>query len=227
MYWDDIGYLLSKNRFNENSVIAEFFTQNHGKFTGLIFGATSKKIKNYLQIGNKLSLNYNYKTEENYGYFKVEILKVTTPFFFNDKKKLLCINMAMNLIKLLTAESQENIKIFNSIEDFFDNLNDNQWFKKYIFWELKILELVGYNIDFKKFIKSEVINSNKKYYLEVNKNKKYVPNFLIEKCDKGNVDKESFVKSLSIIGDYMYKNILQPNNIVYPNSRLEFINLFK
>ena len=71
MYWDDIGYLISKNKFNENSAIAEFFTKNHGKFSGLIFGATSKKIKNYLQIGNKLNLNYNYKTEEKSGYFKI------------------------------------------------------------------------------------------------------------------------------------------------------------
>ena len=46
MQWDDIGYLLSKNKYNENSIIAEFYTKNHGKFPGLIFGATSKKIKN-------------------------------------------------------------------------------------------------------------------------------------------------------------------------------------
>ena len=45
MIWDDEGYLLSKNRYNENSVIAEVFTKDHGKFSGIIFGGTSKKIK--------------------------------------------------------------------------------------------------------------------------------------------------------------------------------------
>ena len=53
MYWDDYGYLLSKNKFSENSVIAEIFTENHGKVSGIIYGASSKKIRNYLQIGNK------------------------------------------------------------------------------------------------------------------------------------------------------------------------------
>ena len=48
MIWDDIGYLVSKNRYNENSVIAEIFTKNHGKISGIIFGAASKKIRNYL-----------------------------------------------------------------------------------------------------------------------------------------------------------------------------------
>ena len=49
MIWQDKGYLLSKNQYQENSSIAEFFTKNHGKVGGFIFGASSKKIKNYLQ----------------------------------------------------------------------------------------------------------------------------------------------------------------------------------
>ena len=49
MNWSDSGYLISKNRYNENSVIAEFFTLERGKISGIIFGGTSKKIKNYLQ----------------------------------------------------------------------------------------------------------------------------------------------------------------------------------
>ena len=30
MIWDDTGYLLSKNRYNENSLIAEIYTKHHG-----------------------------------------------------------------------------------------------------------------------------------------------------------------------------------------------------
>ena len=157
MQWDDIGYLVSKNRYNENSIIAEFYTKDHGKCSGVIFGGTSKKIKNYLQVGNKFHINYNYKIEGKLGYFKVEIFKVYTPFYFNDKKKLLCITSAMNLIKLLTVELQENFKIFDAIEDFFINLNNKNWTKKYIFWELKLLKYIGYDIDLKKIINFEII----------------------------------------------------------------------
>ena len=81
MIWDDTGFLIHKNiKYNENSVIAEFYTKNHGKCSGIIFGGTSKKIKNYLQIGNKFHINFNLKMREN-RIFKVEILK-QTPFFF-------------------------------------------------------------------------------------------------------------------------------------------------
>ena len=226
MQWDDIGYLVSKNRYNENSVMVEFYTKDHGKCSGVIFGGTSRKIKNYLQIGNKFYINYNYKVEGKLGYFKVEIFKVYTPFYFNNKKKLLCITSAMNLIKLLTVELQENFKIFDAIEDFFINLNNENWTKKYVFWELKILKYIGYDIDFKKIINSEIIKNEKKYYLKSNTNKKYIPNFLIDNDDK-RVDNDSLLKGLNLVGDYMNKNILKPNNINYPNARLEFINLFK
>ena len=59
MTWDDTGFLLSKIKYNENSLIAEIFTKNHGKFSGIIFGGTSQKIKNYLQIGNKIYVNFD------------------------------------------------------------------------------------------------------------------------------------------------------------------------
>ena len=29
MNWDDTGFLLSKNRYNENSLITEIYTKNH------------------------------------------------------------------------------------------------------------------------------------------------------------------------------------------------------
>ena len=77
MNWSDEGFLLSKTRYSENSIIAELFTKDKGKISGIIFGGTSKKMKNYLQIGNKLHINYNSKNENRIGYFKIEILKPT------------------------------------------------------------------------------------------------------------------------------------------------------
>ena len=103
MNWSDEGFLISKNRYNENSLIAELFTKDKGKISGIIFGGTSKKIKNYLQLGNKLHVNYNSKNENRIGYFKIEILNAYTPLYFDHKQKLSCITSAMNLIKILTA----------------------------------------------------------------------------------------------------------------------------
>ncbi len=226
MQWDDSAYLLSKIKYNENSVIAEVYTKKHGKCSGIIFGASSKKIKNYLQIGNKLYVNYKTKNENKLGYFQIEISKAYSPLYFDSKKKLLCIISSMNLIKLLTADSQENKDIFDLIDNFFEILNKNNWITKYIFWELKLLSLIGYNIEFEKIAKIEFLNEEKKYYVESNKIKKYVPNFLVDKTII-DVDNKNLVNALRLVGDFLEKNILVPNNISYPPTRLNFINLFK
>ena len=130
MNWSNESFLLSKNRYSENSLISELYTQNYGKISGIIFGGTSKKIKNYLQIGNKLHVNYNSKNENKIGYFKIEILNAYSPLYFDHKQKLSCITSAMNLIKILTAESQANIKVYKLIESLFVILKDKDWLKK-------------------------------------------------------------------------------------------------
>ena len=146
MNWSDEGFLLSKNKYNENSLIVEIFTKEKGKVSGIIFGGTSKKIKNYLQIGNKLHVNYNSKNENRIGYFKVEILSAYSPLYFDDKQKLSCLTSAMNLIKILTADAQSNEKVFFIIQNFFLILQDKNWLKKYIFWELELLKILGYDL---------------------------------------------------------------------------------
>ena len=45
MQWSDEGYLLSKNNFNENSILIEAFTLNHGKCSGIVYGGSSRKQK--------------------------------------------------------------------------------------------------------------------------------------------------------------------------------------
>jgi len=226
MNWNDSGFLLSKNKYNENSIIAEIYTKNHGKIPGIIFGASSKKVKNYLQIGNKLHLNYTYKNEGRLGYFKIEILNALTPLYFDNKKKLLCVVSAMNLIKLLTVESQENSKIFKIIDDFFKSLSSLNWLKQYILWELELLKLVGYELEIKKIVKKEVVDNETKYFVESQKEKKFIPNFLVE-VNKEAFDYNDLLKGLKLVGDYLEKSILKPNNINYPTSRLDFVNILK
>ncbi|MFL2903103.1 MAG: DNA repair protein RecO [Candidatus Pelagibacter sp.] len=226
MNWTDEGFLISKNRYSENSLIAEIYTKNRGKISGVIFGGTSKKIKNYLQIGNKLHVNYNSKNDNKIGYFKIEILNAYSPLYFDHKQKLSCITAAFNLIKILTAESQSNIKLYLLIENFFLILNDSDWLKKYIFWELELLKLLGYDLELENFVEKDIVENKTVYYASSSNGKKYVPNFLIEK-DVVVDDIETLLNGLRLVGNYLDKTILKPNNLNYPNSRILFLDSFK
>ena len=226
MTWDDEGFLISKNKYSENSLIVEIFTKNYGIVSGIIFGGTSRKIKNYLQLGNQLYVNYSSKTENKIGNFKIEILKAYTPVFFDNYRKLLCIFSAFQLIKILTAESQKNLKIYSLIKNFYTFLEKENWIKNYIFWELEFFKVIGYDLELKNLVKKELINNEVKYFVKSTKENKIVPNFLIDN-NQDFLNEEILIDGLRLVGDYLEKSILKPNNINYPLNRLRFLNTFK
>ena len=56
--------------------------------------------------------------------------------------------------------------------------------------------------------------------------KKTIPNFLIDKNEKIE-DIESLLEGLKLVGDYLEKSILRPNNMNFPISRINFVNTLK
>ena len=226
MIWDDTGFLLSKNKYNENSLIAEIYTKNHGRVPGIIFGGTSKKIKNYLQVGNNLHISFNSKSESRIGYFKVEILQALSPYYFDDQKKLSCITSAMHLTKLLTAESQKNEVIYDLLNYFYDLLKKENWIQSYIYWELELFKVLGYDLEFKSLVDKEVIGNELRYVSKSLTEKKLIPNFLIDKSLSSD-DLSTLLEGLKLVGDYLDKTILKPNNLSHPISRSQFISTLK
>ena len=225
MNWDDTGFLLSKNKYSENSLIVEVFTKDHGKISGILFGGTSKKIKSYLQIGNKLYTNYNVKNDNKVGYFKFEIIKAETPFFFDNKKKLSCLTSALQLVRILNPEAQPNLKIFELIENFFIILKGEEWIKNYILWELKLFSLLGYNLELEKIVTKIVKDENIFYKLKSQSEDRIIPNFLIENDFSANDD--DLIQGIKLVSDFLEKSILRPNNLNQPISRSQFLSNLK
>ncbi len=224
MNWQDKGYLLSLNKYNENSSIAEFYTENNGKIVGVIFGSTSKKIKSYLLIGNKFHINSKIREDGRLGYLKVEIDEIKTPVYLENKKKLFCIIYCMNLVKILTAENENNVEIYNLLEKLFKIIEFDNWLVEFLYLELNIFKSIGYDINFKDYVVDKSINGQTKFI--VDSSQKIIPNFLIDK----NISPENLKdihSGFSIVGDFLDKTIIKPNNKNYPTSRNDFVNLLK
>ena len=72
-----------------------------GKVSGIIYGGNSRKIRNYLQISNKIFIFYNNKNENKIGYFKTELMQAISPNILMTKKKtsaLLSLTSILNII---------------------------------------------------------------------------------------------------------------------------------
>ena len=159
MYWRDEGFLLSKNNFNENSILIDVFTFYHGKYTGIVYGGASRKQKRKFQTGNKILLNWKSKNENRTGYFNVELLKPIAPLFFEDKKRTVCILSATSILKILLPERETNKNIYNSFENMLNGLKFDNWINLYINWELSLIKELG----FESVVKNKQ-NENDKYF---------------------------------------------------------------
>ena len=115
MNWEDEAFLLSKRKFRENANIINVFTSTRGKVSGIVYGGNSRKIRNYLQIGNKIHVIFNSKNENRIGYLKTELIEPISPKYFNDKKKILCLLSLTSLLNLLLPEGQKYNHIYSSI----------------------------------------------------------------------------------------------------------------
>ena len=201
MQWEDEGSLVSKNNYKENSLIVVFFTKNHGCVHGIIYGGTSRKVKNYLQIGNKMYLLYNYKNENYIGYFKSEIFNPIAAKFFDDEIKITAILSATSLIKRLLVENQSYLEIFDYFEKFVLNLGKNNWLSYYIEFEFALIQKLGYGIDFSSKLDSEI------------------PNFF-KNNNFRNLNIEDLKKALLFNKKLIINNYLQINNFQMPINRI-------
>ena len=216
MNWEDEGYLVSKNKFRENAIIIDIFTKNFGKVSGIVYGGTSRKQKNFLQLSNKLHIIYSSKAENKLGYFKTELIEAISPKYFNNQIKTICLNSLSSLIKILLPENETQKKIYNSLDNFFLNFDNNNWINSYLNWEMNLIRDLGYGLPIET---SKFDNLNKNIVKVKFDNKIYeIPVFII-KNEYENIDNENIQKGLIFSRTLMENKFFIPNNLRFPYSR--------
>jgi DNA repair protein RecO (recombination protein O) len=207
MYWKDEGYLLSKKNLSENSIIIEAFTLDHGKYTGVVYGGTSRKQKKYFQIGNKILLNWNSKSENKIGYFNIEIIDPISPKYFDNKKKSMCILSATSILKILLPERQINKQIYISFEKLIYQLNFTNWIKLYIYWELSLIKELGFEVNFKA-----------KNPIKINDRLFKIPQMFL-KTNVKNLSRSEIKEALIFNKSVILETFVIPNKLKLPISR--------
>ena len=120
-------------------------------------------------------------------------------------------------------ENQENKSVYNLLGNFFFLLKDNDWLINFIFWELNFYKSIGYDIDFKNYVKNVNINGDDKFIVE--STRKIIPNFIINNNVTNN--NNEIISGFKVVGEFLDKSILKPNNISFPLSRIELEKLIK
>ena len=225
MIWEDECYLLSKRKFRENANIINIFSQKKGKLNGIVYGGTSRKVRNYLQISNKLFVSHTSKSENRIGYFKTELIKPISPLYFNDKERTSALISICSLLNTLLPDSQPNKKIYQSFEKLVNSIDIQDWIFLYIFFEINLIKNLGYDTNLVEHLKN--INTDKDFLkIKIDGYTYEIPNYLIQKEIPENFTNSIIRKSLYFTRQVLLNKFFIPNNLIFPKSRLILENYF-
>ena len=225
MIWEDECYLLSKRKFRENANIINIFSQKKGKLDGIVYGGTSRKIRNSLQICNKLFVSHNSKSDNRIGYFKTELIKPITPLYFNDKERTSALISVCSLLNILLPDSQPNKKIYESFEKLINSIDLENWILLYIFFEINLIKDLGYDTNLIEHLNN--INAEKDFLkIKIDGYIYEIPHYLIQKKIPKNFSNLLIRKSLYFTRQVMLNKFFIPNNLVFPKSRVILENYF-
>ena len=218
MNWEDECYLLSKRKFRENANIINVFSKNRGKISGVVYGGNSRKIKNYLQISNKLYINHNAKNENRLGYFKTELVKPISPLYFNDKERSSALLSISSILNILLPDSQPNQNIYKSFEEFVNSIKLDNWVIFYIFLELNLIKDLGYDPNLERFKNNKSETDFQK--IKIDTFTYDVPSYLIQNRIPDDLSKNLIKASLNFTRNIIQNRFFLTNNLPFPKSRI-------
>ena len=224
MIWEDECYLLSKRKFRENANIINIFTQKKGKIDGIVYGGNSRKIRNYLQISNKLFVSHNSKSENKIGYFKTELIKPISPLYFNDKERTSALMSICTLLNILLPDSQPNKNIYNYFENFINSINSDNWIFLYIFFEINLIKELGYDTNLSAYEGNK--NNKETNKIKIDGYIYNVPNFLVTKEIPVKLTSSLIRKSLYFTRQVLQNKFFISNKMIFPKSRVILENYY-
>ena len=164
------GLILYKKIIKDNDIYIKILASNDQIITGIVYGGNSSKKKLIYQSGFFIDFMINRKNENFPLTINAEISKPFLSNIINDKYKLNALLSILSLINLSITEGQHIKGFYIGVEDILLKIIfQNHWIVFYCEWLFYLLQLIGYQIDYKK-------NNNKKFFDLVNQNFIYESN---------------------------------------------------
>ena len=125
------------------------------------------------------------------------------------------------MLNLLLPEMQKNSKIFYSLVDFFDKLDESKWIQYYIAWEIYLIQELGFGIEYNKLKSKKNVNFQN---FVIDGTAYEIPLFIFNKL--GDVNNSDIKKGLVFTRKLLMNKFFLINNIQFPKFRFTLENYF-
>jgi DNA repair protein RecO (recombination protein O) len=147
MDWIDEGFVLDRRAHGESAAILSVLTLDHGRHAGLVHGGQGPRKSGALQTGSRLRLTWRGRLQEHLGTFEAEMLETRIGHIIGDPGRVAALQSAAALLHLSLPEREPHPELFHAFEALSEALAGDAWAPAYIFWELGLLQSLGFSID--------------------------------------------------------------------------------
>ena len=152
------GIIFFSKQIKDNDLYIKVLSSKDEIISGMVYGGNTSKKKFIYQKGYFIDYLLIKKNENIPPYFNAETTKPYLGNFIYDKYKLNALLSIMSLINISILEGQTIKGFYSGVENLIVNIIIYKyWIVFYCEWLFYLLQLIGYQIDYKK-------NNKKKYY---------------------------------------------------------------
>ena len=147
MEWSGEGSVVTQRRHGENAVILTVLARDAGLVSGLVPGGASAKRAAMLQPGNRLSLRWRARLEDQLGTFSVEPARAR-PGLIASADALAGVNAVTALLGFALPERDPHPRLSDATEALLDAMDQGEdWAEAYLQWEIRLLDELGFGLD--------------------------------------------------------------------------------
>lgn len=149
MRWDDDAIFVGGKPHGETSIVATVFARDHGLSLGLVKGGRSRKFRPILQPGNRLSVTWRARLDEQLGVFTAELATPIAERVLDDPLALAALSSTTSLLTLL-AERDPHPRLFDAVIQVLEHAGERYFLQKVVRFELTFLEELGFGLDLER-----------------------------------------------------------------------------
>ena len=147
MNFTDHGIILNARAHGETHAVADIFTREKGRWSGLVYGGQGRKMRPLLQAGNEVQAEWTGRGEDSLGHFSLELSRARAGEAMQDRLSLAGLSAACALALACLPEREAHAPSFEAMSVLLDNLDDiDVWPALMARWELGLLAELGFGL---------------------------------------------------------------------------------
>ncbi len=149
MEWEAPAIVLEARPYGEGGAIVSVLTAEHGRYTGLARGGTSRAQSGLWQPGNLVEVRWVGRLPDQLGHLTGEMVHPTAALAMDDPLALDILSAACALTADALPEREPQRAVFAGLLLLLAHLQEGgqALIADYIRWEMLLLEALGYGLD--------------------------------------------------------------------------------